>query len=102
MVSGQYMYTKYVQSRLNIQRTLKNSPRVELYGLHGLPLTYFWSVLSMGRCIGKTKTIIYQIFCEPESQNLEHTAYLIVGCPDARSMTCEQDRSCISNVETPT
>lgn len=50
--------------------------------MHGLPLTYFWSVWSMGRCMGKTKTIIYQIFSEPEPQNLEHTAQLIIRCPD--------------------
>jgi hypothetical protein len=29
------------------QRTLKNSPSVELYGLQGLPLTYFWSPSSV-------------------------------------------------------
>lgn len=28
------------------QRTLKNSPRVELYGLHGFPLTYFCNRVS--------------------------------------------------------
>lgn len=27
-----------------IERTLKNSPSVELYGLQGLPLTYFCTV----------------------------------------------------------
>jgi hypothetical protein len=28
------------------ERTLKNSPKVELYGLHGLPLTYFCAPIS--------------------------------------------------------
>lgn len=31
------------------QRTLKNSPRVELYGLQGLPLTYFRSFVNQKR-----------------------------------------------------
>lgn len=60
------------------RRTLKNSPRAELYGLHGLPLTYFWPGWSMGYCRGETETI-YQIFREPESQYFEHTAQLVVG-----------------------
>jgi hypothetical protein len=31
------------------RRTLKNSPRVELYGLQGLPLTYFRSFVNQKR-----------------------------------------------------
>lgn len=31
---------------LGVLRTLKNSPNVELYGLHGLPLTYFCRFVS--------------------------------------------------------
>lgn len=43
--------------------TLKNSPRTELYGLHGFPLTYFytWSVIqtvSVSR--QRTKSLVNQ------------------------------------------
>jgi len=33
--------SKYSQLMVE-ERTLKNSPKAELYGLHGLPLTNFW------------------------------------------------------------
>jgi hypothetical protein len=72
---GQYVLGK-VAVRCGALRTLKNSPNVELYGLHGLPLTYFWPGISLAffffcccccyccRCMATA----YQVFCEPEAQ----------------------------------
>ena len=38
--------------------TLKNSPKAELYGLQGLPLTYFWLERSASSPVGDLTLVI--------------------------------------------
>lgn len=61
--------------------TLKNSPSVELYGLHGLPLTYFCPKVSPD--VSSCMCGAYQILGKPEAQASQQTAEVVIGVADA-------------------
>jgi hypothetical protein len=63
--------------------TRKNSPSVELYGLQGLPLTYFYKVHVSDEAFMDFK-IQYQVFGEPKSQHSQHTLKFVIRISHAK------------------
>ena len=72
-------------------RTRKNSPRVELYGLHGLPLTYFWHRTGKW-LVADICQNTDQVFREPEPQNRKHPLQRIIRIPNAAASKSISDR----------
>lgn len=72
--------------------TRKNSPSVELYGLHGLPLMYFCSRLSeIASQIRQFAVKIYQVLSKPEPQNLQHPPQFVVRFANAVTSVSEEE-----------
>jgi hypothetical protein len=63
--------------------TRKNSPRVELYGLQGLPLTYFYHRHLVLALQAKQGRATYQVLGEPEAQARQHAPQVVVRVSDA-------------------
>jgi hypothetical protein len=73
----------------HVARTLKNSPRVELYGLQGLPLTYFWQRVSAVVPCMLMLGAAYQVLGEPEAQAAQHAPQVLVRVSNATPVSIQ-------------
>ena len=64
---------------MGCESTRKNSPNVELYGLHGFPLTYFYADILVLQILKRLlPRAAHQILSKPKTKHGQHTPEFIV------------------------